>query len=163
MKKYLILLALPVLFSCGTVSHIVKGTPATATTAATPDTTVDVPALQDKLTTDLTKAIADATAAKDLMAPQRVKCYTTILSYVPQLPSLTAPNFGQSAGVFDTFEQGAELAENTAAVADYQIPPEMRAKLLIDCGPLGQAARDLLLKFNLKLARVAGTVAILPK
>jgi outer membrane murein-binding lipoprotein Lpp len=141
------------LHGCSTI-HI----PATATTPAR-----DTTALQEKLTSDLNQAILDAEAAKDPMAPQRAICYKTILSFVPAIPTLSGVNLGKSAGVFDTFEHTAELAENAATVAEFQIPPEVRVKLLTDCGPLQAAANDLLLKFNIRLVRAAGAIAILPK
>lgn len=131
--------------------------------ASDPPTQDNMSALQSKLTSDLTAAIDRASKAKDIMAPQRVICYRTILSYVPNLPSLDLPAAGDRAGLFDAFEVGAELAENTAVVTDFQIPPEVRAKLLIDCGPVAQGARDLLLKFNIKVVRLSGALAILPK
>ena len=155
--RILTLFLLFLLAGCATIHKLV---PATATT---PATTQDTTALQEKLTSDLTQAIADAKASKDPMAPQRAICYATILSYVPQLPILSLPASGSSAGVFDTFEHGAELAENASTVTEFQIPSDVRVKLLTDCGPLQAAANDLLLKFNLRIAKVAGAIAILPK
>lgn len=158
MKLCLTVLVCMAISSCATYSGI-KTDIATATAPAP----VEQSALQVKLTDDLNAAIAHAKLAKDLMAPQRVVCYTTILGLVPDLPVLPTLGGGKAAGVFDAFEIGAEAAENIAMVSDFQIPPEVRAKLLIDCGPLAAAANDLLLKFNLRIARVAGRIGLLVK
>lgn len=123
----------------------------------------EVSSLQTKLTADLQHAIDRAKLATDLMAPQRVICYSTILSFVPSLPTLNLPAVsGDKAGVFDAFEVGAEVAEGAVTLADYQIPPEVRVQLLTACGPVAQAARDLLVRMNVRAVRVAGRVALLP-
>ena len=120
--------------------------------------------LQARLTTDLTEAIKESAEATDPVAPLRHACYTTLLSLVPELPQIpTLGDKGATAGIFTTFERGAEFAENAATLTEFQIPPDVRVLLLKECGPVAQAARDLLLKFNIKVARVAGRTALLAK
>ena len=118
--------------------------------------------LMDKLVVDLTQAIADAKASTDLLAPQRAKCYTTLLGMVPVMPTLAAQSH-PSAGVIDTFELAAERVEDIAALADYQLPPAMKLALVVDCGPLRVRAADLLVLFNLKLVNAAGALVLIPK
>jgi hypothetical protein len=119
--------------------------------------------LTDRLTADLTKAVADATAAKDIAAPMRLACWQTLLALVPNIPALPTGGLGQPAGVFDAFELGAEKVEAIVVLADYQIPPAVRLDVQTKCGPLLVRANDVLAKFNLKFAQVGAQIALLPK
>lgn len=151
-----------VLVGMGGCASVGAGTPAIAATADSPA----VPAqsgLQVAISKDLAAAIEKAKAATDGMAPQRVICYEYIQSLVPEIPSLSLPDVGKPAGIFDAFEIGAEAAENVQEVAEFQIPPEVKIAFAIKCGPLKARAGDLLTLFNLKIARVAGKVAFVAK
>lgn len=140
----------------------VAGTNAVVDVPAAPAASASPSSLADKITSDLNQAIADAKASTDMMAPQRAKCYTTLLGMIPNLPALTAQSH-QPAGVVDAFELAAERVEDVAAVADYQLPPAMKLAIVTDCGPLKARAGDLLFLFNLKLVNVAGQISLLPK
>jgi hypothetical protein len=155
MKALFVLLILALIAACATTS-------ATTTTAGGTTTLAAPATLQDKLTADLTQAIADATASKDLMAPQRAICYRTILALVPQLPAVSVQSH-EVAGVFDAFELAAERVEAVEAVSEYQLPADVRLKLLVDCGPIQARANDLLVKFNLRVVRIGGQAALLAK
>ena len=167
--KLTIAIFLALLAGCGGTWQGVKADSKAMTTpeAGSPAAVADAEnqsALQVKLTSDLTQAIKEAKAATDPVAPLRVICYETVLSLVPELPQFPSiGDKGASAGIFTTFERGAELAENAATITEFQIPPDVRVRLLKDCGPVGQAARDLLLKFNVRLVRAAGRVALIAK
>ena len=154
-------LGLP-LTACAGGTVVKSSTTAVVSSTAAPPSNSGPVTLVDKLTTDLTQAIADAKASTDLLAPQRAKCYTTLLGMVPALPTLAAQSH-PSAGVIDTFELAAERVEDVAALADYQLPPAMKLALVVDCGPLRVRAADLLVLFNLKLVNAAGALALIPK
>jgi hypothetical protein len=166
MKSVLLL----VVFLAGCAATAATTKPVTAPVAGT-NAVVDVAApapsapketLSQKITDDGTQAIADAKAAQDIMAPQRAKCYATLLSFVPTLPALSVGSHAP-AGIIDAFELAAERVEVAAEIADYQMPPAMKLAIVTDCGPLKARASDLLLLFNLKAVNFAGGVALLPK
>lgn len=159
MKAFIAILFAMSLAACSSFGPGKPAVPATETTEAQPAQS----GLQVKLTDDLNAAIARAKAATDPMAPLRVTCYTTLLSFVPELPSLPSTDIAHASGVFEGFEVAAELAENASIVSEFQIPPEVRVKLLDDCGPVKAASENLLLKFNLRIAKVAGRIAIIAK
>lgn len=150
-----------ILCGCATIKTDIQAV--AAPSAATPAEVESMASLQAKLTTDLKQAIADATVATDVMAPVRLKCWQTILGYVPTLPTVNLPELGKSVGLFDTIERGAEAVESVAVVAEYQIPTQVRVDLAVACGPVQARARDLLAQWNLRLVNVAGTMALLPK
>lgn len=140
-----------------------KAASAPAVTTAALTAPADPLSLTGKLTADLTKAVADATAATDIAAPMRLACWQTLLSLVPTIPALPAGSQGAAAGIFDAYELAAEKVEAIVVLADYQIPPEVNLRIQTACGPVLVRANDLLTKFNLRLVRLGGAVALLPK
>ena len=104
----------------------------------------------DKLVADLNAAIAQAEAAKDPMAPQRVICYRTILSLIPELPAIDLQPIAKPSGVFGAFEASAELVEAAAGVTGFTVAPDARVRLAVDCGPLQVRARGIFARFLLR-------------
>lgn len=160
---FLICCTLSCLFGCATAADMskVNAAPATAPAAPVPTST-----LADRLTADLNAAIADAQAATDPFAPLRLTCWKWGLSQVPTLPTLSSASLpAQPAGVFSAYEVAAEKAEAVDALISEVTTPStaLRVAFATNCGPVGLAFQDFLLRFQMRLVNVGGVLALLPK
>ena len=165
MKIDTVIAALACLALTACAGTMVKPTVSTSSSSVTSSqpTASEPASLQARAIADLTQAAEDAKAATDPMAPVRLVCWNFLLTNMPQFPQVGVTHAKPSAGVFDTFERGAEVAEQIDTLVEYQVPSQLRVGFVVACGPIQARFNDLLIRWNLKAVSAAGNVGLLIK